>query len=185
MPNRASIALALTAAALCLTACNPGESEKPTETVTVTKDSSSSTQSSESTAPSPTSGTETDSKPTKKSSEQTDSRHLGYTGAPTGDPTPINKNISRCAKSSEGLYEQGTTWFTDGTTGWTQYCSINFYDGPATYSEPTQQTTGPTSEYTEPTTQNDQPSPWVQGQIDWNNCLNAGHSQEECRQMLN
>ncbi|WP_288746653.1 hypothetical protein [uncultured Corynebacterium sp.] len=155
MSNRATVALALIAASLCLTAYNPGESEKPTETVTVTKDSSSSTQTSESATPSSTSSKETDSKSTQKSSEKTDSRHLGYTGAPTGDPTPINKNIARCAKSSEGLYEQGTTWFTDGTTGWTQYCSNIFYDGPATYSQPTQQPTAPTAEYTEPTTQND------------------------------
>lgn len=181
-----AVALALTASMLGLTACNTGEQEKSVETVTVTKDSATSTENSESaSAPKPTSNQESSSQQTSKSSEQANDRTASNTNTQDGDSTSNKKNIARCAKSSEGLYEQGTTWFTDGTTGWTQYCSNIFYDGPATYSEPTQQTTAPTSEYTEPTTQNDQPSPWVQGQIDWNNCLNAGHSKEECRQMLN
>lgn len=30
-----------------------------------------------------------------------------------------------------------------------------------------------------------QPSPWVQGQIDWVNCIEAGNTEEQCRQMLN
>lgn len=95
----------------------------------------------------------------------------GYAGTPNGEPTAINKTISHCAKSSQGLYEQGTTWFTDGTSGWTQYCANNFYDG--------------LSMNTAPEPQNNEPSPWVQGQIDWADCLNSGHSEEECREMLN
>lgn len=101
---------------------------------------------------------------------------MGYTGAPTGDPTPINKSIARCAKSSEGLYEQGTTWFTDGTSGWTQYCSNNFHDGPPPVYEP-QEPYAPPAQNT--------PSPWVQGQIDWSNCLESGKSEEQCRAELN
>jgi hypothetical protein len=31
----------------------------------------------------------------------------------------------------------------------------------------------------------EQPSPWVQGQIDWANCLEAGNTEEQCREMLN
>ena len=30
-----------------------------------------------------------------------------------------------------------------------------------------------------------EPSPWVQGQIDWMNCLEAGNSEEYCREALN
>lgn len=30
-----------------------------------------------------------------------------------------------------------------------------------------------------------QPSPWVQGQIDWANCLEQGNSEQECRDQLN
>lgn len=29
------------------------------------------------------------------------------------------------------------------------------------------------------------PSPWVQGQIDWANCLDSGKSEEQCRAELN
>lgn len=29
------------------------------------------------------------------------------------------------------------------------------------------------------------PSPWVQGQIDWQNCIEAGNTQEYCRATLN
>lgn len=28
------------------------------------------------------------------------------------------------------------------------------------------------------------PDPWVQDQIDWANCLQAGHTAAECRQIL-
>lgn len=30
-----------------------------------------------------------------------------------------------------------------------------------------------------------EPSPWVQGQIDWSNCKDAGYTDAECREMLN
>lgn len=51
----------------------------------------------------------------------------GFTGAPEGDPTPLpGKTIARCATSEEGMYQQGTTWFTDGTTGWTETCAAQF-----------------------------------------------------------
>ncbi|MBF0580853.1 hypothetical protein [Corynebacterium sp. ED61] len=30
-----------------------------------------------------------------------------------------------------------------------------------------------------------QPSPWVQGQIDWNNCIQGGNTPDECAEMLN
>lgn len=36
-----------------------------------------------------------------------------------------------------------------------------------------------------PPEQQQQPSPWVQGQIDWTNCLEAGNTEEQCREMLN
>lgn len=124
-------------------------------------DASSPESSTESTTQS-TTKTPTPSTPPPQTTESPGA--TGYTGAPTGEPTAINKTISHCAKSSQGLYEQGTTWFTDGTSGWTQYCANNFYDGPPANAAP------------EP--QNNEPSPWVQGQIDWADCLNSGHSEE-------
>lgn len=44
----------------------------------------------------------------------------GFTGAPNGAPTAINKTISYCMNGPE--YQPGTTMFTDGTTGWTTQC---------------------------------------------------------------
>lgn len=168
MHKRHIFALALTIPALCLSACSNGEPEKAPEPTTVTKTVTSPESSTESTTQS-TTKTPAPSTTTTRTTES--SKPTGYTGAPNGEPTAINKTISHCAKSSQGLYEQGTTWFTDGTTGWTQYCANNFYDGPSTNTAP------------EP--QNNEPSPWVQGQIDWADCLNSGHSEEECRAMLN
>lgn len=168
MHKRHVFALALTIPALCLSACANGEPEKAPEPTTVTKTVTSPERSTKSTTQSTTKSPTPSATPTRTSES---SKPTGYTDAPNGEPTAINKTISHCAKSSQGLYEQGTTWFTDGTTGWTQYCANNFYDGPPTNTAP------------EP--QNNEPSPWVQGQIDWSNCLNSGYSEEECRAMLN
>ncbi|MDO5373811.1 MAG: hypothetical protein Q4F10_10195 [Corynebacterium glutamicum] len=34
----------------------------------------------------------------------------------------MNKIISSCA-TDPTIYQRGTTWFTDGTSGWTQICA--------------------------------------------------------------
>lgn len=164
----------LAAALLALPACSSDGA--PVETVTETTIIESSDK------PNPTRGGSSDDEQPASSSAAatstttTQAGHMGYTGAPTGDPTPINKTIARCAKSSEGLYEQGTTWFTDGTSGWTQYCSDNFHDGSPPAYEPREPYTPPAQ---------NTPSPWVQGQIDWANCLESGKSEEQCRAELN
>ncbi|WP_448852045.1 hypothetical protein [Corynebacterium sp. 335C] len=81
-----------------------------------------------------------------------DDRPVGLTDGNFGEPTRINKTIARCAKQSDGVYEVGTTWFTDGTSGWTTYCADRFYDGPPpadtwepepTYEEPAYDDTAP------------------------------------------
>jgi len=47
---------------------------------------------------------------------------IGYTEAPgIAQPTVMNKTISYCGEP--GLHETGTTFFTDGTSGWTQTCA--------------------------------------------------------------
>lgn len=157
---------ALAAVLMVLSACSNGEATVETVTETTTVDNPK--------KPNPTSGDSSEKNESK--TPTTSAGHTGYTGAPTGDPTPINKSIARCAKSSEGLYEQGTTWFTDGTSGWTQYCSNNFHDGPPPVYEPQEPYTPPAQ---------NTPSPWVQGQIDWSNCLESGKSEEQCRAELN
>lgn len=47
---------------------------------------------------------------------------MGFTGAPGIDPIrPLDKTISHCGDPM--MYQTGTTFFTDGTTGWTETCS--------------------------------------------------------------
>lgn len=43
----------------------------------------------------------------------------------TPGPEPVGKEISSCATTT--LYQAGTTWYTDGTSGWTQYCQDQYY----------------------------------------------------------
>lgn len=45
----------------------------------------------------------------------------GFTGAPGSPIVDIDKTISHCGDPM--LYETGTTFFTDGTTAWTETCS--------------------------------------------------------------
>lgn len=47
---------------------------------------------------------------------------IGYTGAPGHSaPAPMDKTIASCG--SADMYQRGTTFFTDGTSGWTQQCA--------------------------------------------------------------
>lgn len=47
---------------------------------------------------------------------------IGFTEAPgAAQPTPMEKTIASCGDPS--LHETGTTFFSDGTSGWTQQCS--------------------------------------------------------------
>ncbi|GGF98971.1 hypothetical protein GCM10007304_11110 [Rhodococcoides trifolii] len=86
------------------------------------------------------------------------------------------------------------TFWSDGTqTGWSDYCQavhdeslrgeveantavcetdLCVYPNGASYPNPNYRVV--------PT-----PSPWVQGQLDWQNCLDAGNTQEYCRMTLN
>lgn len=133
-----SVSAALTAA-LLLVACSteaPEPAATETATVTVTGPNPTLGSSSTSTDRSTTSRTST-SKVSARSTEAEDTRPVGLTDRQSGIPTPINSTISRCAASSEGLYEQGTTWFTDGTSGWTTHCSERFWNGAPTNTAPT------------------------------------------------
>ncbi|WP_295624175.1 hypothetical protein [uncultured Corynebacterium sp.] len=68
-----------------------------------------------------------DPAPAQQEAPATTAPERGYTGAPQGEPTPLpGKTIASCASAADGLYEQGTTWFTDGTTGWTETCAAQF-----------------------------------------------------------
>lgn len=54
---------------------------------------------------------------------QPDNRPIGTTKAPGLEaPHPLEKTISSCA-TDYTLYQRGTTFFTDGTSGWTEECA--------------------------------------------------------------
>ena len=47
---------------------------------------------------------------------------MGFTEAPgQAAPTPMEKVIESCGDVN--IHERGTTFFTDGTSGWTQECA--------------------------------------------------------------
>lgn len=47
---------------------------------------------------------------------------IGFTGAPGADtPRVLDKTIASCGDPT--IHQTGTTFFTDGTTGWTQQCA--------------------------------------------------------------
>lgn len=47
---------------------------------------------------------------------------IGYTEAPGQvEPQVMEKQIASCGDSS--IHQTGTTFFTDGTTGWTENCA--------------------------------------------------------------
>ncbi|WP_143545763.1 hypothetical protein [Rhodococcus sp. 14-2470-1a] len=110
------------------------------------------------------------------------------------EPSPVYEEpyIVECQRGG-GLGPIVTSW-SDGTeTGWSSYCQ-SVHD-QALQSEvdantPTCESavcvypngaTIPNPNYRVVQT----PSPWVQGQIDWQNCLEAGNTDEFCRATLN
>jgi hypothetical protein len=53
---------------------------------------------------------------------------LGFTGAPGADSVrELDKSIASCGDPS--MHQTGTTFFTDGTSGWTQHCSDQMLGG--------------------------------------------------------
>lgn len=93
-----------------------------------------------------------------------------------------NKVVSHCG--IHGIEEVGTTWFTDGTTVWTQYCADEMISqvpqqAPPAYSEepapiPYEEPSQMYNQYGEPV------SDWVQDQIRWSACIEAGNTQQYC-----
>lgn len=165
--------LALTAllAALSLSACtdNGGNDTKsssvPTATLTSTISSSSSTTSSEPTQTETTAAnpsTEPREQPAVTQGQTQSDGVIGYTGAPGFDrPHLLNKTISSCGNPQ--LHETGTTFFTDGTSGWTQHCATQMANQRPITTQPPQ--VGPSS-----------------GEIQswWMDCISS-HDEQYCR----
>lgn len=92
-----------------------------------------------------------------------------------------------------GLGPIATTWSDGSVTGWSSYCQSvhdQVLQGEIDANTPTCETdvcvypngaTIPNPNYRVVET----PSPWVQGQIDWQNCLEAGNTEDFCRATVN
>lgn len=61
--------------------------------------------------------------PDTPSAEPAQSPVIGMTEAPgAAQPSAMSKTIESCGNDPM-MYQPGTTFFTDGTTGWTEYCA--------------------------------------------------------------
>ena len=109
-------AAALAFPLLILSACSPGESEPVEVTVTSTVRPSATTPSSSTTS-------SADPTPSQEPAAAPASAACGavaYTAAPGHEsPHCLGKQIASCGTAN---HQTGTTFFTDGTSGWTQTC---------------------------------------------------------------
>ena len=103
---------------------------------------------------------------------------VGSMGQPQFQGTTcLDKQVASCG--DPGTMESGTTFFTDGTSGWTQQCANVMYPQQLqtqTYAAPSEEAYEPV-----PTTtiSYDEASPWVQDQLDWAACMES-NPQEAC-----
>ncbi|MDJ0012673.1 hypothetical protein [Rhodococcus erythropolis] len=87
------------------------------------------------------------------------------------------------------------TYWSDGSvTGYSDYCQRQHdqilqseveANTPVCDGTICRYPSGATRPDTSSTTIVRTPSPWVQGQIDWTNCINAGNTEEFCRATTN
>lgn len=115
------LVVALAAASLVLAGCGAGEDEA-TVTVTSTMPASSSEETSTS-ATSTTAESDNEAETSEAAEAQNSGGCVaGYTEAPGQvDPHCLDKAIASCGDAN--LHQQGTTFFTDGTSGWTAQCA--------------------------------------------------------------
>ena len=106
---------------------------------------------------------------------------VGSMGQPQFQGTScLDKQVASCG--DPGTMESGTTFFTDGTSGWTQQCANVMYPQQLQMQQ-TQTYAVPSEEAYEPapttTISYDEASPWVQDQLDWAACMES-NPQEAC-----
>lgn len=136
MVIRKCLLIAATCVILPFTAAcsSDGEPTDPTSTsssssTSTSQTSSKTTSSSSSTDATSENSSENSTSVTRKPQQQsqnkpttTSSGPVGYTEAPgQAEPSVMNKTIQSCGDPS--IHEVGTTFFTDGTSGWTQQCA--------------------------------------------------------------
>lgn len=122
--------------------------------------SSSTTASSSATSSSTTASTTTSSA-TVSSSTQAAECVRGTLGQPMFDGVQcLDKTIERCAVA-DGSFEFGTTFFTDGTSGYTEFCDSQMRQNysPPTYSSENEVLATPTPQEVPPTAAGEAPAP--------------------------
>lgn len=123
------------------------ESTKSAESTTASTATSSRTApistSSEASAVATTSSpmpTDTATSSEMPNAQETTEMVVGFTEAPgQATPTPMDKIVESCGDVN--IHERGTTFFTDGTSGWTQECADQMIPAPAQqfYAPPVQE----------------------------------------------
>lgn len=153
----------------------------------LTTSSTTSTTSESSTTTSSSIAEPTSSLANTTSEEPTTPQTIAYeqpapapTEAPATAPAPVEAPQAEAPYVVECLDGvPGPALWSDGTRAHSQWCWEQ--RGGAAYAEAEANAGLPApAEQTPP-----QHSPWVQGQIDWTNCLNAGNTEEYCREILN
>lgn len=148
-------------AAACGANNSPAPSSSNMSTSSTSTSSPSSTTSTESTADSPSESSspkdspnptlEQTTEPTSspRGGESTSARPTGYTEAPVqAEPSEMNKTVASCGDPA--LHETGTTFFTDGSSGWTQQCaSQRMAQQPAATPKPAPAPAAPSPEQQE------------------------------------
>lgn len=148
-------------AAACGSDNAPAPSSNNMSTSSTSTSSPSSTTSTESTTDSPSESSspknspnptlEQTTEPTSSpgGGESTSARPTGYTEAPgQAEPSEMIKTVASCGDPA--LHETGTTFFTDGSSGWTQQCASQMMaQQPAATPEPAPAPAAPSPEQQE------------------------------------
>ncbi|EEB62886.1 hypothetical protein [Corynebacterium amycolatum] len=118
-------------------------------TTTETTTDSPSESSSPKDSPNPTLEHTTEPTSSPRGGESTSARPTRYTEAPgQAEPSEINKTVASCGDPA--LHETGTTFFTDGSSGWTQQCASQMMaQQPAATPEPAPAPAAPAPEQQE------------------------------------
>lgn len=124
----AAVLAALALPLIIATACGSEEPVVDVVTTTVPAATSATSTTGPTTSEAPASSTSQEASPAPAACGA-----YGYTEAPgTENARCLDKQIASCGDTS--IHEMGTTFFTDGTSGWTQTCQNSM---AATYVPPT------------------------------------------------
>ena len=174
------LTIALTALAITLAGCSSATEPAPTPPGSA---ASSSPETSESSSSMPPTSEIEEAKPetTKPEAKQPDPTMASpqadtpVAEAPAVEQAPAEPVVVECLAGTPG----SARW-SDGTVSYSQWC-FDTMGGEQHLEDEANAGVPPTPEQQQPR----KPSPWVQGQIDWANCLDSGKTKEQCREELN